>query len=234
MTSKTPALKAITTGLAGAAALAAGSEAYGAVVPAATLPINFTPTSNTSDNIQGWDVDGDGLPDFQFVFYQKAGNSGLNWLSGIYGYGGVGIAAPVAYIGPASLSYCNRLLASSNVGPSSVFNQVQTSTGGYFNVIASRYGTKLYGQWKTITQGFLGFEFTAADGFLHYGYIEIKTSRFVNATNAGGQFFLDAFYETDPNTPIHVQAVPEPGTMAALAFGAVVVAGGALRRRRKS
>jgi hypothetical protein len=233
MTNKTPALKAITTGLAGAAALAAGSEAYGAVVPSATLPINFVPTSVTSNNIQGWDVDGDGTPDFQFVFYQKAGNTGLNWLSGIYGYGGVGINAPVAYIGGAGLSYCNQLLTSTNVGPSSVFNQVQTSTGGYFNVLASRYTTKLYGQWKTVTQGFLGFEFTAADGFLHYGYIEIKTSRFVNSTNKGGQFFLDAFYETTPNTAIHVNPpIPEPGTLASLAFGAVVLGAAALRRRK--
>ncbi len=230
MTNKTPALNAIKTGLAGAAALAAGSEAYGAVVPAASLPVNYTPTTVTSNNLQSWDVDGDGNPDFQFVFYQKSGNSGLNWLSGAYGYGGVGIAAPVAYIGSFGLSYCNRLVTSANIGPSSIFNQVQTSTGGYFNVLASRYKTTLYGQWKTVTQGFMGFEFTAADNQLHYGYIEIKTSRFVNSTNKGGQFFLQAFYETDPNTLIHV--VPEPGTLASLAFGAVILGGAALRRRK--
>jgi hypothetical protein len=99
-------------------------------------------------------------------------------------------------------------------------------------VLASRYNTKLYGQWKTVTQGFMGFEFTGADSQLHYGYIEIKTSRFVNSTNKGGIFFLDAFYETNPNTPITIAPVPEPGTLASLAFGAAVIGGAALRRRK--
>lgn len=233
MKNPNPLKSIVATGLAGAATLAAGSEAYANVVASTTLPANYTPTSSTTNPPYEptWDVNGDGTNDFQFIFYQIAGNTGLNWLSGVYGYGGIGIAAPVAYQGTFA-SYVNRLANGNTIGPASVFNQTQTSTGGYFNVFASRYGSKLYGQWKTVTDGFLGFEFTEADG-LHYGYVEIKTSRYVNSTNKGGIFFSNGFYETTPNTPITIgQAVPEPGTLAALAFGAAIVGGASLRRRK--
>lgn len=220
------------TGFAGAAALAAGSEAYGAVVASTTLPANYTPTSTTSNPPYEptWDVDGDGTNDFQFIFYQIAGNTKGNFLSGVYGYGGVGVAAPVAYTAAFGV-YVNRLAAGATIGPSSTFNQTQTSTGGYFSVFASRYNKTLYGQWKTVTDGFLGFEFTEADG-IHYGYVEIKTSRYVSSTNPGGIYFSNAFYETSPNTAITIGAVPEPGTLASLAFGAAVLGGAALGKRR--
>jgi hypothetical protein len=216
----------LTTGFAGAVALAGASEAYGNVVASTTVPANFTPTSNTSLYQPSWDIDGDGTADFQFVFYQKAGNSGLNWLSGAYGYGGAGVNCAVAYTG-AYATYINRLTNGNTVGPASGFAQGAGTMGGYVSVLASRFGTKLYGAWKTVTDGFMGFEFTASDG-LHYGYIEIKTSRFVSAANA--------FYETTPNTAITVAAaaVPEPGTLASLAFGAAMLGATAMRRARKA
>jgi hypothetical protein len=230
MSPRNSTVLALTTGFAGAAALAAASEAYGNVVAANSLPANYTPTSITSNPPYepSWDVDGDGTADFQFIFYQKSGNTGLNWLAGIYGYGGVGIAAPVAYQGTYAV-YVNQLQPGATIGPSSVFNQTQTSTGGYFNVLASRYKKVLYGQWKTITTGYVGFEFTEADG-IHYGYIEVTTSRFVSSSNPGGIFFSNAFYETTPDTPITI--VPEPGTLASLAFGVLALGAAALRRRK--
>ena len=68
---------------------------------------------------------------------------------------------------------------------------------------------------------YLGVRFDPGDG-LHYGWIGV--------TRTGLE--LDAFawgYETDPGVPIAAGAVPEPGTLALLAFGA----GAAATRRRR-
>ena len=202
------------TGLAGAAALAAGTEAYGAVVSVAP-PANQNP----------WDVNSDGRVDFT-LFFSQASTAG-NFVSGIYGYGGVGVAAAVAYNGPY-VTYVNRLTTGATIGPASVFNQAT----GYVAAFASRFSGTFYGQFVSPnTRGFVGFEFTAADG-LHFGYLEVMTSPFVDAGNPGGQTFFQAFYETTPNTAITIAAVPEPGSLALLAFGVATLGGVALHRRK--
>ncbi len=72
---------------------------------------------------------------------------------------------------------------------------------------------------------YLAVRFEAADG-MHYGWIGVTT------TYVDYVYELSAFawgYETDPMTPIAAGAVPAPGTLAALAFGAVALG----RRKRK-
>ena len=221
-------LKNATTGLAGAVALASGSQAYGAVV-SATLPANFTPTSGTTTTpaVIPWDVNGDGTVDFDFQFYQ-ASTAG-NWVSGIYGLGGVGTAAPVAYKG-SYVTYVNKLSLGTTIGSSSAFYQET----GYVAVLASRFSGTFYGQFTnagTPQAGWVGFEFTALDG-IHYGAINLITDRFRSATNKGGIQFLAAEYQTTPGAALTIQAVPEPTTLAALAFGGAGVAA-ALRRRKQ-
>jgi hypothetical protein len=222
---KTPnSLKTVSTGLAGAAALAASTEAYGAVV-SATLPANFIPSSGVTSpaNQTPWDVDGNGTVDFSLFFSQAS--TGGNFVSGIYGYGGVGTAAAVAYLGPY-VAYVNRLVVGNTIGPASVFNQ----NTGYVAAFASRFNGTYYGQFVSPnTRGFIGFEFTNASG-LHYGYLELMTSQFASAGSPGGQTFFQAFYETTPNTAITI--VPEPRSLAALAFGAAILGGVALNRRK--
>ncbi len=218
-------LKAISSGLAGAAALAAGSEAYGGVVPAASLPANFTPSSGaTAATGIAWDVDGDGTNDFNFLFRQTSTTG--NFVIGIYGYGGVGINCSVAYQGPFVV-YTNRLAGGDTIGPSSDFEQ----TNPYVDVLASKFSGSTYGQFTAPnSRGFVGFEFTAGDGQLHYGYIDLFAARYRNAANPGGLQFFSASYDNTPNTPITI--VPEPGSLAALAFGGALLGAVALRRRK--
>jgi hypothetical protein len=213
----------VSTGLAGAAALAASTEAYGAVV-SVTPPANFIPSSGVTSpaNQTPWDVNSDGTTDFSLFFAQSS--TAGNWVSGIYGYGGVGVAAAVAYQGPFVV-YVNRLVVGNTIGPASAFAQAT----GYVAVFASQFGGLPYGQFQSPnTTGYVGFEFTAADG-LHFGYFQVTTDHFQSAGSPGGQVFSQAFYETTPNTAITI--VPEPGSLAALAFGSALLGGLALRRK---
>jgi len=214
----------VSTGLAGAAALAASTEAYGAVV-SVTPPANFIPTSGVTNPAHQapWDVNSDGTADFSLFFSQAS--TGGNWVSGIYGYGGAGIAAASAYAGPY-VTYVYRLGAGAVVGPASPFYQA----AGYVAVFASKFSGILYGQFSAPNStGYVGFEFTAADG-IHFGYFQVTTDHFVNAGSPGGQVFAQAFYETTPNTAITI--VPEPTSLAALAFGSALLGGAALLRRK--
>ncbi|MBE7211099.1 MAG: PEP-CTERM sorting domain-containing protein [Gluconacetobacter diazotrophicus] len=236
---KASGIKNATAGLAGAVALAGGSQAYGAVV-SVTPPANFIPTSGVSSQQIPWDVDGNGTADFEFTFDQASTNG--NWEAGFYGYGGVGIAAPVGYASAsfATITYATRLSAGATISSTSAFAQTPTGTKYFYpTVLGSRYGTKFYGQFTNHTggaaiRGFIGFEFTAADGQLHYGDIEIATSRYRSATNPGGITFYSAAYNTTAGAPITISAVPEPTSLAALAFGAAGAAGAAWRRKRKA
>ena len=216
-------LKNATTGLAGAVALAGGSQAYGAVV-SVTPPANFLPTSGVSDNQTIWDVNGDGTPDFILDFTQASTNG--NWFSGIYGYGGVGTAAPAGYVnsfagtsGTLYLAYASRLAAGATISSGSTFVQ----TDPYSSVLGSRYGTKFYGQFVNHTggaaiRGFIGFEFTAADG-IHYGALEVSTSRYRSATNTGGQTFYSAYYQTTPGAALVIPAAAAAGAGFAGSLG---------------
>lgn len=223
-------LKAVTTGLAGAAALASGTEAYGAPVAATSLPANFTPANGVTNPLHStlWDVDGDGTVDFGFGFYQKSTNG--TFVSGIYGNGGVGYAAAVGYLGVYG-AYANNLTVGSVIGPTSSFVQ----NAGYYTVLTSRFNNVNYGQFSPPNgTGFVGFEFTEADG-IHYGYIQLTTARYTSSTNKGGQQFLQAFYETVPGVPIAIPAaVPEPGSLASLAFGAGLLGAVAVRARKRT
>ena len=225
MTKQSAVFTNLTRGLAGAAALAAGTEAYGTVV-SATAPTNYVPSSGVTNppNQRPWDVNNDGIVDFSFYFAQTSTNG--NWVSGIYGYGGAGVNCASGYAGPY-VTYVYRLGAGATVGPASPFYQAT----GYVAVFASKFSGVLYGQWSAPnTTGYCGFEFTAADG-IHFGYFRLTTNRFQNAANPGGQVFAQAFYETTPNTPITI--VPEPSSLAALAFGSALLGGGVALRRRK-
>jgi hypothetical protein len=93
--------------------------------------------------------------------------------------------------------------------------------------LGSNYGGILYGGFATQvppgTNAYAGFEFTASDG-VHYGWLYLNV-------NAGVIDFTGAAYESTPGMAI-AAGVPEPGTLAMLALGAVGIVGTAIKRRR--
>ena len=216
-----------TTGLAGALALAGGTQAYGAVVSSA-VPANIIPTTGaTTATFRNWDVNGDGTDDFQFGFQQTSTTG--NFIGGVLGLSGSNL--PVAYNGTYA-TYANRLTIGATVGASSTF----TDSYPYFTVLGSRFSGTFYGQFTSSTgapvRGYLGFEFAAADG-IHYGAIELQTSPFASATDPGGLLFFSAEYQSTPGVALTIAAVPEPGSLATLALGGAGVVGMAAMRRRR-
>ena len=79
------------------------------------------------------------------------------------------------------------------------------------------------------SRGYVAVQFAASPNFFtpeHYGYLDVE----VNGDNNTLTLYGGA-YESTANTPIQTPAVPEPGSLAALAFGGIVAA--SLRRRKK-
>ena len=223
-------IKKATTGLAGAVAIASGSQAYGAVV-SVTVPPNLASNQNATPETDFWDVNGDGVPDFQLTAgvntaYQAAyaGVSGAYQATTAFGTSNkvVGYTGSFGY-------YATRLAGGTTINSSSAFVQ-----GTYLTVLASRFAGVNYGQFRT--KGFLGFEFMAADG-LHFGYLQLQApvaGKSASTLSASLNFFTAA-YETTPNTAITIPAaVPEPTSLAALAFGGAGALGAAALRRRKA
>ena len=231
---KTSALNKATTGLAGALALAGGSQAYGSIVFSAT-PANIVPTSGTFGPYGfSLDVDHNGTKDVGVFFYQTSTDG--TWISGFNGLdngGGVGLAAPIGYVNPAfGYSYVSRLGVGYTVNANSAFYQ----NGTYVNRLASRFNGAFYGQFTTQggtpLNGWVGFEFTAPDG-LHFGALNLTVAPYTDAADPGGIEFGTLEYQSIPGAPLTITDVPEPGTLAALAFG-VAGTGVALRRRAKA
>ena len=229
-------------GLTGAVALAGGNQTYGAVV-AANPPSNpalvitdegsTTTVSSVSDT---FDVDGDGVSDFVFqLSVEPTGYTGLlkpQVASHVYGQDGAVVGYTNTFTN-GTIAYVSKLTLGSTVGPSSTFVQEP----GYYTNIGIKYGSHSYGKFTSGT-GYIGFEFTAGDGNLHYGYVEFSTTlaASTNAAARGTLTYLGAYYQTTPNTAITISAlpVPEPSSLAALAFGAAGVAGAAAYRRKQT
>ncbi len=219
------------TGLTGAAALAGGSQAYGAVVTV-TPPPTITSTNALGTPVtEFFDVNGDGVSDLQLtVGVNTAYKSAYGGVSGSYvAYNTFGTVNQVVGYAGTFGNYATRLTAGATVGATSAFIY-----GQYLTILGSRFNSKNYGQFRT--RGFLGFEFAAADGE-HFGYLELlSTVAGASANTLSSKLtFYSAAYQSTPNTPITIPgAVPEPSSLAALAFAGVGVAGAAAYRRKKA
>ena len=249
MNPKKSVMKA-TGGLAGAFALAGGTSVYGAIVSVAppgdysvplgtsTGPVGNPDYDATYAGDRPWDVDGNGTNDFFFRLRYPgapAGGTGIEWQDTFNPFTGLGATnGAISYTGGFGARYGFALAAGANIGPGGAF-----STGAGV-ILGSRYysaGTpSFYGGFAAgpnangaVTPGttaFAGFRFNAPDG-THYGYIQLNL-------NAGTYDFVSAAYETTPGTAIAAgaQPIPEPGTLAMLAVGAVGALGAAVSRRR--
>ena len=225
-------------GLAGAVALAGTTQAYGAVV-AGNAPLTSTITGTAANRgaYTSWDIDGDGVLDFTVgaAVDRAGGNPPLQQPDSITSVNGVySSEMAVGYIRYSPVFgrniYCSNLAVGTTVGAASTF----PALNDVYGFLGNRYGATTNGQFPNTT-GYIGFRFVES-GQLHYGYAEFS-SVLTGSTNADATCtvtYLGSYYETAANTPIIVGAVPEPGSLAALAFGVAGAAGVAACRRRKS
>jgi hypothetical protein len=222
---KTPSpLKTASKGLAGALAIASGSSAYGAIVSASSLPTDIFPATfpTTSTTVVNWDVNGDSVIDFTFSFRQPQ-TAGVDWQANM---NALTNSAVLGYVGP-SFPYAERLINGQAVAPSgtNVFVAGLASPGKQV-IISSIFASTPYGQFQPPNStGFIGFQFTVGANTFN-GYIQLKVGR------SFGIDFISAFYNNTPGGAITAGQVPEPGTLALLAFGAVGVVGAIAKRRK--
>ena len=216
-------LKTASKGLAGALAIASGSSAYGAIV-SANLPTDIFPASfpTGSTTTVSWDVNGDGINDFNFSFRQPESTTGIDWQANIYAFAN---SAVLGYVGPY-FPYAGRFTAGQPIAAGGGNTFQPGVAAGTQIIIASIYAGTTYGQFQPPNStGFIGFQFTVGANTFN-GYIQLKTSR------SFGIDFISAFYNNTPGGAITAGQVPEPGTLALLAFGAVGVAGAIAKRRK--
>ena len=225
-------MKRTSSGLLGALAMAGGSSAYGAVVnvspPATLAPASLPQATNIS---RTFDLNGDGTTDFTFSFRQPQVGTGFDWQATIVpAAGNFTFGMPGTAVGQI---YVQRYLAGEIIGNTPPTHTGAVQAGATTNVFASRFGTTNYGQFlPPNSRGFAGLQLTVGANTF-YGYIELQTTRSPAGGSPGIQFF-SAAYDNTSLTPIAAgaRAVPEPGTLAMLAFGAATVVLAKARHRR--
>ena len=222
-------------GLAGAAAMAGASQAYGTVI-VDTTPANLVgraPATTDAGTRVNIDVNGDGTRDLSILYRNLIGTNG-GYLLLSYLYAGSGTAGSGMFAGATlgtNASYAYNLPAGYSVGSAS--HMVQSA--GYFGHIVTNYQGTDYGYGTTGGIEYIGFEFkpTSTSTTFDYGYIELQTSLYTNAANPGGITFLKLAYDNS-GAAITTGAVPEPSSLAALALGAAACGGVALKRRQRA
>lgn len=229
------------TGLAGAVAFAGATQAYGAIVNF-TLPTNIpghapntasttreyfnvetgvTNSTNTAD--PGYDLN--------LGYYN---NSGTNeFFTGIYVNGGKGL---VSYYASNATNYAYGLNPGTTVGTGGTYATFGQKAG-YYSILSLTYNGTAYAILAPNTPYYIGFQFLAADGLQHNGWLRVESDTYVSAANPGGFKFLGGAYNTTPDNAggtivVGQNAVPEPGTLTALAVGAAMLTGVGLKRRR--
>lgn len=231
MIRNTTALQKATTGLAGAVAIAGGTAAYGQIIVVST-PADFVVSAGTATAPSvNWDVNGDGINDFTFGYRypNTATGSGVIWQANMNPFtGSAATNGVIGYTGPF-IRYGSALAAGFSIGTGGAFSTVtQVALGSRY--LSGGVPTYYGGFAASIAPGTLayaGFRFNDSGGQVHYGWILLSVG-------PGSIDFVSAAYQSTSNTAILAGAVPEPGTMAALAIGAVGVVGAVVRRRRQA
>lgn len=220
-------------GLAGAAAMAGASQAYGAVV-VVTPPANITgraPAATDAGTRVNLDLNGDGQADLGLL-YRNLLYNGANFTLTYIVAGTTAVPGSTVGVAINGQSYAYNLALATTVGPGSTFYQ----KSGYFTHLVTNYNGTDYGAAGSLrgiagTPEYIGFRFLTTAGQTDYGYIQVETDLYQSAANPGGLKFLQLAYDNS-GAAIQIGAVPEPGTLAMLAVGAVGFVGVARKRRK--
>ena len=242
--------KAVTfTGIAGAVAVAGASQAYGAIVNL-TDPSNITghaPTTAGSTKeyynvLAGTTSTSSTGADLEFGYYDNS--TSKEFFTGFYGLTAGTQAAAYNSYNPNTMTntaYAYPMGKGSTIGTGSI---AFAQNAGYFTLLSidnnstgAAYG---FGAAALNTPEYLGFQFLdSADGLVHDAWLEIENETYTSATSPGGLVFFGGAYNTvaDANggtITAGQSAVPEPGTLSALAIGAAGLVGVGLKRRRQA
>jgi hypothetical protein len=232
--------------MAGALAIAGGTQAYGGIVqvtppPSTTIPVGTNANGAYDPTYAGdvaWDVDNNGSTDFFFRLRYPgppAGNTGIVWQNDFNPFTNLSATNGIVSYQGAFVRYGTALQAGATIGAASTFStatQVVLGSRYYSAGVPTYYGGFAAGPGgppnNPVAPGTLaysGFRFAAPDG-THFGWIQLSVS-------AGHITFMNAAYESTPGTPIVAGAVPEPSTLAMLAVGATAALGTVIKRRRR-
>ncbi len=229
--------KVVAGGLAGGAAMAMGTQAY-----ADPMGVRWdTPIVYTAGEQDVIDIDLDGDDDL-WVGYGSVADAWtdeywditvrgwLAWTDGLYG-------TEVCVLPGGYGDETRRFNEGDLIGPGGVSapTAAETCLGYYYFYSAynwligyTSYAVKLEeGQFED-NRGFLGFKFDFY-GSEHWGWLEVNINHEQYNEMNGALEIWGYGLETEPGTGIPAGAVPEPGTLAALAFGAAALGS----RRRK-
>jgi hypothetical protein len=222
--------KSMAVKLAGAAALASASQAYGQIIPL-DLPGTVTDLGPGTEPQEFYNLSAGGVdlttntgPDFRFE-YDNGGGGYIFSGAKIYAGAGGGVAVAVNYYAP-------EVPAGTKVG-SDTFT-FTTGTYSSFLVQNVAYGDT-YSNQQPNTPEYLVFQFTGTDNKLHDGYFEVET--LAGGPGTVGSFaFLQGAYNSQPDTGDGLGdiVVPEPGTLSSLIMGAAALGAVGLVRRRRA
>ena len=228
--------KSVAFKLAGAAALAGSTQAYGQIVPitGTALPSDLTVTPGGSSTeyytiLGGGSTSSSPGGDLKIdLFEDNSGNFSLDFLPVQTTDATTGFSFPAS---GATYGASYSIAAGAKVGTGSTDTPTFiTVTPGYpFFSIAPFAVT-------ANTPEFIGFQFTdpsGAPGNIHDGYLELES------LSPGTLSFLGGAYNNTPEGEeggayITVEAIPEPGTISSLMLGAAALGGVGLLRRRRS
>ena len=234
------------TGLAGAVAVAGASQAYGTIINVAP-PTNITGNNTATFGREYWNAltgttSATRPTAFSLQFGYENGtlsNGNTLFYTAVHGGTGGASTANYYYAGNAKF-FAYGITKGATIGTGGTYASFGQSAT-YFTVLGEVYKGNTASIFPINQVSYLGFQFLGSDNALHDGWVELENETYTSAANPGGLIFLAAAYNSVADTAAGgtiaagqagTNAVPEPGTLGALAMGAAALAGVGLKRRQ--
>jgi hypothetical protein len=239
--------------LAGAAALAGSSQAYGQIIPI-TPPTNITNPSGAvmfmSEyyNVLTGVTNTSGTPsptdDFNFSYYLSTNGNSSTYVDGLKATSLIASTYAVGYL------YADALAKGTKIGTDTPlqFNQIS-----HIPSYPAIYLTDVEGDGTVTTPSnlqqpnvdeYLGFQFLDSnDGLIHNGWLELDSPTYPGSNLSGITFIAGAYNSIPDSAPGGLgdiaageepAAVPEPGSLSLLVLGAAALGGIGLAHRRRA